>query len=275
MAGAGVASTTASASTAWPPVEMPQPPPARWSRSAGADSRTSTPRSRRLRRERLHQRRHAALERPEERGPVGVRRGDLGPERPHETAAALGGRQERREGRRGGHVVDRARVDAADEGVDQDVDHLVPQLAGHQGPDGTVADRPPDVGARQHGVTGQAEHAREAEDAAASGGPEPGRDAQRVPFGQRAQAPPGPHRRAARRDRHQRVAEPDLAAQLDRLGPAPEETVGAHVDGASRRATRCATGRRGAAMPRATHHAWRVAAGARTLRSAPRPLPAR
>ena len=157
MAGAGVASTTASAPTVWPADETVHPSPARSSRSAGAESRTSTPRSPQARPERLHQGRHAALERPEEWRPVGVRCGDLGPERPHETAAALGRRQQRREGRRGGHVVDRTGVDAADQGVDEDVDDLLAQLARHERADGAVADRPPDVGAGQHGVAGQAD----------------------------------------------------------------------------------------------------------------------
>ena len=34
-------------------------------------------------------------------------------------------------------------------------------------------------------------------------------------------------------DRHERVGEPDLAAQVDRLGPAAEEAVGAQVDDAA------------------------------------------
>ena len=152
------------------------------------------------RRQRLHQRRHAALERPEEGRARRVRSRDLGPQSPHEAAAALGGGQQRREGRRRGHVVDRAGVDAADERVDQDIDDLVAQLARHQGPDGAVPDRAPDVGAGQHGIAGQAQHAARAEDPGAGRRPEPGGDARaRAPRAARAGVPgPRPMRHGPR-----------------------------------------------------------------------------
>ena len=234
MAGAGVASTTASARAASPADHTDQASPARSSRSAASrEPHVDLPLPQ-ARRERPHQRGHAALERPEQGRARRVRRRDLGPECPHEAAAALRGGQQRREGRRGGHVVDRAGVDAPEERIDQDIDDLLAQLARHQGPDGAVADRAPDVGAGQHGIAGQAEHASRAEDPGAGGRPEPGGDPERVPLGQRAQASPGPHRCAAGRDRHQGVGEPQLCAQVDRLGAAPQEPVGARVDGPSR-----------------------------------------
>ena len=160
------------------------PPGTRSSRSAGAESRTSTPRSAQPGGQRADERRHAPVERPEERRPVGVGSGHLGAQRPHEAAPALGGRQQRRERRRGGHVVDRAGVDAADERIDQRVDDTPAELVRHEGADGTVADRPAGVGPGQHGVAGEAERAARAEDAGAGRGPEPGRDPERVPLGQ-------------------------------------------------------------------------------------------
>ena len=61
-----------------------------------------------------------------------------------------------------------------------------------------------------------------------------GRDARsRALRGARAGAPWPTRTRPRAQIGTERVAETDLAAQLDRLGPAPEETVGAHVDGAS------------------------------------------
>ena len=247
--GAGTASTTASAVDRLRRRSRRsiRPRPARGGRPEPTAA-TSTPRSRRAVASACDQRRHAALERPEERRPVGVRRRDLGTERPHEAAAALGA------ARSGGNTAaaDMSSTEPAwmppIRGSTSVSTTRWPELARHQGPDGAVADGAADVGPRAAAASRARPSApREAEDAAASRRPEPGRDAQRVPVGQRAQPPPGPHRRAAGGDRHQRVAEADLAAQLDRLGPAPEEAVGAHVDDAPAEGRRCATGRRGAA----------------------------
>ena len=230
VTGAGVASTTASATTTSVPDPTAHPSGARSSRPAGAESRTSTPRCAQPRGQRADERRHAPVERPEEWRPVGVGCGHLGAHRPHEAAPALGGRQQRRERRRGGHVVDRAGVDAADERIDQRVDDASTELVRHEGADGTVADRPTGVGPGQHRVAGEAEHAARAQDAGAGRGPEPRRDPERVPLGQRAEASAGPHGRAAGGDRHERVRQPHLPAQVDGLAPAPQEAVGTDVD---------------------------------------------
>jgi hypothetical protein len=69
-------------------------------------------------------------------------RGDLGPQGAHEAAPSLGRRQQGGIGGRGRHVVHRAGVDAADEGVHQAVGHPPAELAGHQRADGAVADGP-------------------------------------------------------------------------------------------------------------------------------------
>ena len=186
-----------------------------------------------LRHQRPYQRGHAAVEGPEQRRPVGVRCGDLGPQGPHEAASALGRRQQRREDRRRGHVVDRAGVDAADEGVDQRVDDPLPELARHQRPDGAVADRARGrrAGAGRRRGRGRS-WPRNPSDTGAGGGPEPGRYPEREPLGQRARRRPRAHTDApAPRDRDEHVGEPELVAQVDRLGPPAEETVGAHVDG--------------------------------------------
>ena len=117
---------------------------------------------------------------------------------PRRWAAASSGGNDR--GR--GHVVDRAGVDAADQGVDQRVDDPLAELARHERPDGAVADRPAHVGPGQRRVAGEAQPCRRGpEDAGAGGGPEPGRDPEREALGQRAQPAAGPDRRAPRRDR--------------------------------------------------------------------------
>ncbi len=173
-------------------------------RSAGDERRTSAPRARRPAASASTSDAMPPSSDQKSGGPSGSGAGHLGTQRPHEAAAALGGRQQRREGGGGGHVVDRAGVDPADQRVDQRVDDALAELARHERADGAVADRPPDVGPGQHGVTGEAQRAADADDAGAGRRPEPGRDAEGVALGQRAQAPAGPHRRTPGRNGHER-----------------------------------------------------------------------
>ena len=75
------------------------------------------------------------------------------------------------------------------------------------------------------------------------------------PSGSGRQPPPGPDRRApGRRSGTERVAEPELAAQVGGLGPAAEEAVGPDVDGAAaeRRSLRSVPPRRGDASSSTT-----------------------
>ena len=278
VAGAGVASTTASASISRP-AARDDPRPARRTTvepfGRGRSTHTSTPRARRPVASASTSDAMPSVERPEERRPVGQRCGHLGAQGPHQAAPALRGRQERRERGGGRHVVHRAGVDAADERVDQRVDDALAELARHEGPDGAVADRPPGVGPGQHGIAGEAERAADADDARARRGPEPGGDPEGVPLGQRAQASAGPDRRAPGRDGHERVGEPHLVAQVDRLGPAAEEPVGTQVDRRARRSPRSAGAARGGATPRAAVTAGASGARRRPRRSAPRPRPGR
>jgi len=155
---------------------------------------------------------------------------DLGAERTHQPTASLCRGEQRREDGCGRHVVDRPSVDAADERVDQRVDHAAPELARHQRADGAVTHRAPQVRAGQQRVTSQPELAAHAEDPAARRGPERRGYAERQLLGQRAQPSARPHRGPAGRDRDERVAQAHLATEIDGLRPAPEEAVGAHVD---------------------------------------------
>ena len=132
-----------------------------------------------------------------------------------------------------GHVVDRSGVDPADERVDHGVDDALAELAGHERADGSVADRPPDVGPGQHGIAGEAQRAAGTDDAGAGCRPEPRRDPEGVAVRQRAQATTRPHRRTPRRNGHERVGDPHLPAQVDGLAPPAEERVGSQVDHAS------------------------------------------
>ena len=283
----GAAGARRSPAPAWParrrpprpsrPADAHVPPVAGTARAGRPEPRagTSDPPLPQARRQRLDQRRHAAVEGPEERRPVGVRCGDLGAQRPHEAASALGGRQERREGRGGGHVVDRAGVDAADEGVDQDVDDPLAELARHERPDGAVADRPPDVGPGQHGIAGEAERAADAEDAGAGGRPEPGGDA-RAPGPRAACAGargPTPTRPAPRWARVRRRAPPRGTGRRPRAGG--RGTRRGPCRRRARRGPRCAAGRRGARTPRAATTAGASAAGSAppvSSQAAARPL---
>ena len=126
----------------------------------GRESRTSDAAGPQAGGQRVDERGHAARRATRRAAARRGRARDLGPQRPHEAAAALGGRQQRREGRRGRHVVDRAGVDAADQRVDQRVDDTPAELVRHERADGTVADRPAGVGPGQQGVAGEAERRR-------------------------------------------------------------------------------------------------------------------
>ena len=108
-----------------------------------------------------------------------------------------------------------------------------PSLRDTSGPMARSPIGPRTSGRGQQGVAGEAQRTPDAHDAGAGRRPEPGRDPEGVALGQGAQAPAGPDRRTAGRDGHERVGEPDLAAQVDRLGPAPEEPVGPQVDHAA------------------------------------------
>jgi hypothetical protein len=132
-------------------------------------------------------------------------------------------------------------VDAADEGVDQAVDHPLAELAGHEWPDGPVADGAAHVGPGEQRVARQAQLAAQPDDAGSGGGPESGGDAQRQATGQRAHPPAGPHPRSAPGDRDQGVSQADLPAQVGGLGPAPEEPVrsGVHRAAAELLAVQC------------------------------------
>ena len=109
--------------------------------------------------------------------------GHLSAQSPHQAATALGGRQEGRVRRCGGHVVDRARVDTSEERIDQGVDYLPAQLAGHERPHRTVSHRPSDIGSREQRVAGQAQHACRTQGTRAHGRPEPGGNPSACPSG--------------------------------------------------------------------------------------------
>ncbi len=92
-------------------------------------------------------------------------------------------------------------------------------------------------------------------------GPKARRDPERVALGQAAQPAPRPHGGAADRDRHQRVAEADLVAEVDGLGPAARGIRRARCRRHARRAPRCRAVRRGARRPRRTTTAGTSARG--------------
>ena len=108
-----------------------------------------------------------------------------------------------------------------------------PSLRATSGPMARSPIGPRDVGPGQDSVTSEAQRTTDADDAGAGRRPEPGRDAEGVALGQRAQAPAGPDRRTPGRDGHQVVTDPHLSTQLDRLAAAAEESVRAEVDDAS------------------------------------------
>ena len=120
-------------------------------------------------------------------------------------------------------------MDATDEGIDQRVGHPRPELARDERADGAVTEPTPHVGPRQEGVAEEPELAPRAEDPRARRRPEAGRHAEREPLGQCAQLAPGEDGRAPPGNRHEQVAEPHLAGELDRLGAATEEAVGSQV----------------------------------------------
>ncbi len=124
-------------------------------------------------------------------------------------------------------------MDAADERVDHHVHHAPSELSRHERADGPVAYRPADIGSRQDGIAGEAQRTPHPNDAAAGRGPEPGGDPECVAVGESAEPPPGPDGGAAGPDRHERVCESHLAAQVHRLASPTEEPVRAEVDGAS------------------------------------------
>ena len=96
----------------------------------------------------------------------------------------------------------------------------------------------------------------------------------RVPLGECAQAPAGPHGRAPRR----RWAPARRRAPLRGTARSPRAAVRGNRRGPCRRRVlrgdRCAAGRRGSTTPRARPR-WARRSGARTPRSAPRPRPGR
>ena len=230
-AGAGVASTTASASNGLAAAATVQPPDdARSSRSAGEESRMSTPRAP-----------QAAANAPtsdamppssaqKSGGPSGsgagtsARRARMRP--PRRCAAAS----------RGGKVAaaDMSSTEPAwippMRGSTIMSTTRRPSLRDTSGPMARSPIGPADVGSGQHGIAGESQRAAEAHDARAGRRPEPGRDPECVALGQRAQAPAGPDRRTPGRDRHERVGQSHLVAQVDRLAPTPEEPVRAQVD---------------------------------------------
>ncbi len=201
--------------------------------------------------QRTYERRHAPVERPEERRPVGVGSRHLGAQRSHETAPALGGRQQRRVDGGGRHVVDRAGVDAADERIDQRVDDTPAELVRHEGADGTVADRPAGVGPGQHGVAGEAERA--AQRRGCRSGP-----SARTESGSRARAPRAtcaggrgttPTRRGRRSARARPRAPPRGTSRRPRAGGPGSRRDRHRRPGPP--TPRSAAGRRGATRPRA------------------------
>ena len=233
-AGAGRASTTASASLAHrSPVSTTHPARARVQPPRPAcRSGSRTPRGEERRAELFDQRGHAAVEGPEQRRRIVRRRGDLGPQGAHEAAPLLGRGEERGIGGRGRHVVHRTGVDAADERVHQPVDHPLAELAGHERPDGAVADGPAHVGPGQQRVAGQAQLPAQPEDARSGRRPEPGGDAQRQALGQGAHAPAGPHAapRARRSGPARRPGRPRGRGRRPRAGvrgsrPGPVSTM--------------------------------------------------
>ena len=125
-----------------------------------------------------------------------------------------------------------------------------PSLRATSGP----MDRSP-MGPRTSGRGSSASRAspswpRESEDAAngrrartGSGCPAPGLRAAGAPAA-------GPHAGAAPGDRDQGVAQPDLAAQLDRLGPASEEPVRPRIDDAPAERRAAQARRRAGRKPR-------------------------
>ncbi len=124
-------------------------------------------------------------------------------------------------------------MNPTDEGIDQHVDDALSELAGHEGPDGAVPDRPADVRSGQDGVTSEPERTADADNAGARRGPEPGRYPECVAFGQGTQAPARPDRGTPGRDGHERVGQSDLSAQVDRLRAPSEEPVRPQIDHAT------------------------------------------
>ncbi len=232
VTGAGVASTTASATPGGPSDQTAQPSPSRSSRVTRADSRMSTPRPRR-RSASVRTKRAMPPSRDQNRGG------------PSGSGAGTSARNARiRPPRRWAAASSGGKTDAADmsstepawmppiRGSTSMSTTRCPNFARHQRPHGAVADRAPQVRPRQDGVAREAELAPDAEDARARRRPEPRRYAESEPVGQRAEPSAGPHGRAPFRDRDERVGESQFAAQVDRFGPAAQEAVGAHVDGA-------------------------------------------
>src|SRR6202034_191959 len=98
---------------------------------------------------------------------------------------------------------------------------------------GAVPDRSAAVGPGQQGITGEAQRAPDTHDARARGGPEPGRYPEGMTLGQGTQASAGPARRTPGRTGHERVGQPHLTAQVDRLRAATEKAVGPEVHDAA------------------------------------------
>jgi hypothetical protein len=159
------------------------------------------------------------------------RGGRLRSKRGEEVRAALRGSGELRCGGADAQVVGVARVDPAEQRVDEPLEHLVAELLAHERADRDVLVGPQRVrrGARRH---------RSAHDAGRSERVEVGGHAEHEPRRKAAERALAPHERAPGRRGHELAFDPELTAQVEAPGHAREEGVGALVDGASRKRRR-------------------------------------
>ena len=272
VAGAGVASTTASASHALPADQMVHPSGERSSRSAGAESWTATPRSRRP----------AASARTSDAMPPSSDQKSGGPSG---SGAGTSARMARmRPPRRCAAASRGGNVAAADmsstepawmppiSGSTNMSTTRRPSLCATRGP----MERSP-IGPR---VSGRGSTASRARPSAPRTPTMPERAVGQNRVGIPSAWPSGSVRRRPRAQTDapraamgtSDVADPHLAAQVDRLGPAAQEPVGAHVDDAP--PTSVAPQRAAEARRRLEQgDRGRAGAGVPPHRSAPRPRP--
>ena len=164
----------------------------------------------------------------DDRGPPATR-----PEPVHEAPGLVRGGDQHRHGGRRTEVVHPAGVDPSDQRVHQPLDHRASESLADDVADRPVAEglAPAPMGADQ--VPGHPDRLRRAQDPRPEQRPPSGGHSEVQSLGHRPEPAPGPDGGAGGTHRDQLVGQPELVAELRRLGPPAEEGVGGHVDGPS------------------------------------------
>ena len=190
----------------------------------------------------LDQAAHPASRGEEDRGGrIGRVRAPIGPQPEQQRSRPCRDRRHLRRHRLGAQAIGLACVDAADQRIDEPVEHLSPEPALDERPERVRRHRP----ARQHRLDRRPRHPSHAEDPRTHHGPDLARHAERESAGQPAQRATRPHVCPGVRRRDERITEPDALRQRDRLGHPCEERVCRLVDRESRRTRTCGCSRRG------------------------------